>query len=247
MNDAFPDEVKNRLLPHLKLVELPAGKILFDANEKENFVFFPINCIIAQTYMTQSGASSEISMVGSEGLIGLSSLLGGESTTSRSIVLSGGYAHRLPSQQLKTEFNRYAESWELILRYAQALITQVAQTAVCNRHCNLDHRLCTWLLLLLDRLEGNQLTMTQEMIANMLGVRREGVTIAAGQLQKLGIIECQRGHITVLDRAALEERCCECYFVVQKETNRLLPYLQQDETEGQEWKFPASALKAETY
>lgn len=222
--DALPDDAKIRLLPHLKLIELPAGKVIYDINERESVVYFPISCVICLTYEVQSGASAEISLVGFEGMAGIFAVLGGESTTSRTVVLSAGYAYQLSSQQLKEEFTRCDEFRGLILRYSLALITQVSQTVVCNRHCRLDQRLCSWLLLLLDRLQSDHLTMTQELIANMLGVRREGVTQAASQLQKLGIIDYKRGHITVQDRTELEQRCCECYFVITNETNRLLPY-----------------------
>ncbi|WP_162978708.1 Crp/Fnr family transcriptional regulator, partial [Pseudomonas aeruginosa] len=160
-----------------------------------------------------------------EGLIGVAVFMGGESTPSRAIVQSAGHAYRLPGQKLKDEFNRHGEMLQLMLRYTQALITQMAQTAVCNRHHSIDQQLCRWLLLSLDRLPSNQLSMTQELIANMLGVRREGVTEAAGKLQKLGVIKYSRGHITVLDRPQLEALCCECYAVVKRETDRLLPYL----------------------
>jgi CRP-like cAMP-binding protein len=173
----------------------------------------------------ENGASAEISVVGNEGLIGVALFMGGESTPSRAIVQSAGSAYRLLGQRLKDEFNRHGDLLQLMLRYTQSLITQMAQTAVCNRHHSIDQQLCRWLLLSLDRLPSNRLVMTQELIANMLGVRREGVTSAAGKLERAGVIEYTRGHITVLDRPKLEELCCECYAVVKKETDRLLPYL----------------------
>jgi CRP-like cAMP-binding protein len=173
----------------------------------------------------ESGSSAEISVVGNEGLVGIAVFMGGESTPSRAIVQSAGQAFRLAGQHFEDEVNRHTELLQLMLHYSQALITQMAQTAVCNRHHSIDQQLCRWLLLSLDRLPSNELTMTQELIANMLGVRREGVTDAAGKLQKLGVIEYSRGHITVLDRPKLEQLCCECYEVVKKETDRLLPYV----------------------
>ncbi|WP_134597143.1 Crp/Fnr family transcriptional regulator, partial [Pseudomonas aeruginosa] len=188
-------------------------------------VYFPTDAIVSLLYVMEDGASAEISVVGNEGLIGVAVFMGGESTPSRAIVQSAGHAYRLPGQKLKDEFNRHGEMLQLMLRYTQALITQMAQTAVCNRHHSIDQQLCRWLLLSLDRLPSNQLSMTQELIANMLGVRREGVTEAAGKLQKLGVIKYSRGHITVLDRPQLEALCCECYAVVKRETDRLLPYL----------------------
>ncbi|MCW2291209.1 CRP-like cAMP-binding protein [Pseudomonas sp. BIGb0408] len=188
-------------------------------------VYFPTDSIISLLNVMESGASAEISVVGNEGLVGISLFMGGESTPSRAVVQSGGYAYRLQGQRLKDEFNRHGEMLVLMLRYTQALITQMSQTAVCNRHHSIDQQLCRWLLLSLDRLPGNQLTMTQELIANMLGVRREGVTEAAGKLQRQGVIEYSRGHITVLNRKRLEQMSCECYAVVKKETDRLLSYM----------------------
>ncbi len=188
-------------------------------------VYFPTDSIISLLYVMENGASAEISVVGNEGLIGVALFMGGESTPSRAIVQSAGSAYRLLGQRLKDEFNRHGDLLQLMLRYTQSLITQMAQTAVCNRHHSIDQQLCRWLLLSLDRLPSNRLVMTQELIANMLGVRREGVTSAAGKLERAGVIEYTRGHITVLDRPKLEELCCECYAVVKKETDRLLPYL----------------------
>lgn len=222
---ALPTEVRDRLFPYLELVPLPLGKVLYESGDTLRSVYFPTDSIVSLLYVMESGASAEISVVGNEGLIGISLFMGGESTPSRAIVQSAGSAYRLLGQRLKDEFNRHGELLQLMLRYTQSLITQMAQTAVCNRHHSVDQQLCRWLLLSLDRLPGNHLTMTQELIANMLGVRREGVTDAAGKLQKLGVIEYSRGHITVLDRPQLEQLSCECYAVVKKETDRLLPYI----------------------
>jgi CRP-like cAMP-binding protein len=214
---------RERLYPHLRLVPMPLGKVLYESGDVLRHVYFPTDCIVSLLYVLADGASAEISVVGNEGLIGIAVFMGGETTPSRAIVQSAGHAYRLIGQQLKGEFHRNGEMQLLLLRYTQALITQMAQTAVCNRHHSVDQQLCRWLLLSLDRLSSNQLTMTQELIANMLGVRREGVTEAAGKLHKLGVIRYARGQITVLDRAKLEQLCCECYAVVKKETDRLLP------------------------
>lgn len=222
---ALPTEVQSRLFPYLELVPLPLGQVLYESGDELRDVYFPTDSIVSLLYVMESGASAEISVVGNEGLVGIALFMGGESTPSRAVVQSGGYAYRLLGQRLKDEFNRHGEMLLLMLRYTQSLITQMAQTAVCNRHHSIDQQLCRWLLLSLDRLPSNQLTMTQELIANMLGVRREGVTDAAGKLQKLGVIEYSRGQITVLDRPKLETLSCECYAVVKKETDRLLPYL----------------------
>ncbi len=203
---------------------MPLGEVLYEPGDALRHVFFPIDCIVSLLYVLADGASAEISVVGNEGLIGIALFMGGETTPSRAIVQSAGYAYRLFGQELKDEFHRNGEVQLLLLRYTQALITQMAQTAVCNRHHSVDQQLCRWLLLSLDRLTSNQLVMTQELIANMLGVRREGVTESAGKLDKLGIIRYARGRITVLDRSRLEQRCCECYAVVKKETDRLLPH-----------------------
>ncbi len=221
---ALPVEVKERLFPYLEEVRMPLGKVLYESGDTLRHVFFPTDSIVSLLYVMESGASAEISVVGNEGLIGVSMFMGGESTSSRAIVQSAGNAYRLLGQRLKDEFNRHGALLQLMLRYTQALITQMAQTAVCNRHHSIDQQLCRWLLLSLDRLPDNKLTMTQELIANMLGVRREGVTEAAGKLQQLGVIEYKRGKITVLDRQKLELLSCECYAVVKKETDRLLPY-----------------------
>lgn len=221
---ALPIAVQQRLYPYLKLTPLPIGKVLYESGDRLRDVYFPIDAIVSLLYVMEDGASAEISMVGNEGMIGVAMFMGGESTTNRAVVQSAGYAYQLSGQRLKDEFNRHGELLQLMLRYTQSLITQMAQTAVCNRHHLIDQQLCRWLLLSLDRLPGNQLIMTQELIANMLGVRREGVTDAAGKLQKLGVIEYHRGHITVLNRPKLERLCCECYAVVKKETDRLLPW-----------------------
>ncbi|MNM84447.1 hypothetical protein D3C81_965360 [compost metagenome] len=222
---AMPAIVQERLFPYLELQRLPLGKVLYESGDAMRHVFFPTDAIISLLYVMENGASAEISVVGNEGLIGVAVFMGGESTPSRAIVQSAGSVYRLSGQRIKEEFSRHGEMLQLMLRYTQALITQMAQTAVCNRHHSIDQQLCRWLLLSLDRLPSNQLTMTQELIANMLGVRREGVTEAAGKLQKQGVIEYSRGRITVLDRAKLEELSCECYAVVKKETDRLLPYV----------------------
>jgi CRP-like cAMP-binding protein len=213
--------VRQRLFPHLKLVELPVGAVLYESGASMRHIYFPADSIIALLYVLENGASAEIALVGNDGAIGISMFMGGESTTSRAVVQSAGSAYRLTGARLKREFERHGELMVMLLRYTQSLITQMAQTAVCNRHHSVDQQLCRWLLLSLDRLSANQLVMTHELIANMLGVRREGITDAAGRLQKQGVIRYSRGRITVLDRAALEELCCECYSVVKKETDRL--------------------------
>ena len=220
---ALPDAEWQRWLPQLEKVELKLGQVLYESGTHMHHVYFPTTSIVSLLYVMESGASGEISVVGNEGLVGVAVFMGGESTTSRAVVQSAGVAYRLKGQRLKDEFNKHGELLHLILRYTQALITQMAQTAVCNRHHSIDQQLCRWLLLSLDRLPGNRLTMTQELIANMLGVRREGVTDAAGKLQRQGIIEYTRGQITVLDRPGLERLSCECYAVVKRETDRLLP------------------------
>lgn len=222
---ALPASVQQRIFPHLHLVKFPLGKVLYESGDILNEVYFPIDAIVSLLYVMEDGASAEIAVVGKEGLTGVAIFMGGGSTPSRAIVQSAGFAYKLAGHLLKEEFNRHGELQQLVLRYTQSLITQMAQTAVCNRHHTIHQQLCRWLLLSLDRLPNNQLSMTQELIANMLGVRREGVTEAAGKLQKLGVIDYHRGHITVLDRPKLESMCCECYAVVKKETDRLLPKL----------------------
>jgi CRP-like cAMP-binding protein len=212
-----------RIYPQLRLVEMPLGKVLYESGDVLRHVYFPTDSIVSLLYVLADGASAEISVVGNEGLIGIALFMGGETTPSRAIVQSAGHAYRLVGQQLKDEFHRSGPMQLLLLRYTQALITQMAQTAVCNRHHSVDQQLCRWLLLSLDRLSSNQLIMTQELIANMLGVRREGVTEAAGKLDKLGVIRYARGRITVLNRPRLEQLCCECYAVVKTESDRLLP------------------------
>lgn len=219
---ALPKEVQARVFTQLELVPMALGMVLYESGETMRHVYFPTDCIVSLLYVMENGASAEISVVGNEGLVGISLFMGGESTPSRAVVQSAGYAYRLSGQLMKDEFNRHGETLMLMLRYTQALITQMAQTAVCNRHHSIDQQLCRWLLLSLDRLPSNRLTMTQELIANMLGVRREGVTDAAGKLQKLGVIEYSRGEITVLNRPHLESLSCECYAVVKRETDRLL-------------------------
>jgi CRP-like cAMP-binding protein len=214
---------RERLYPHLELVEMLLGRVLYESGDTLLHVYFPTDSIVSLLYVMEDGASAEIAVVGNEGLIGVALFMGGETTTSRAIVQSGGYAYRLLGQRLKDEFHRNGEMQILVLRYTQALITQMAQTAVCNRHHSVVQQLCRWLLLSLDRLPSNELTMTQELIANMLGVRREGVTDAARKLQKLNVIRYRRGQIAVLDRPKLEQLSCECYAVVKRETDRLLP------------------------
>jgi CRP-like cAMP-binding protein len=220
---ALPLTQYQRWLPHLEYVSLPLGKVLYESGIVLSHVYFPTSAIVSLLYVTESGACAEIAVVGFEGLVGISLFMGGNSTPSRGVVQSAGLGFRLKAEVMKEEFNQAGPVLHLLLRYTQALITQMTQTAVCNRHHSLDQQLCRWLLLSLDRLPCNELVMTQELIANMLGVRREGVTEAALKLQKDGLIRYARGHIWVLDREGLEERVCECYGVVKKEYNRLLP------------------------
>lgn len=212
-----------RISPLLETVNMPLGKVLYESGSKMSHVYFPINAIVSMLYVMEDGASAEIAVVGKEGLVGIALFMGGETTPSRAVVQSAGKAYRLRAPDIKKEFDRSGPVLHLLLRYTQALITQMSQTAVCNRHHSLDQQLCRWLLLSLDRLGSNELVMTQELIANMLGVRREGVTEAAVNLQKIGLIKYARGHITVLDRNGLENRVCECYAVVKREYDRLLP------------------------
>jgi CRP-like cAMP-binding protein len=223
---AFPEVELNRCLPDLEHVELPLGRVLYESGKVLSHVYFPTTAIVSLLYVMKDGASAEIAVVGNEGVVGISLFMGGGSTPSRAVVQSGGHGYRLSSDLIKREFDRSMPVMHLMLRYTQALITQMAQTAVCNRHHSLDQQLCRWLLLSLDRLSGSDLVMTQELIANMLGVRREGVTEAALKLQVAGLIRYARGHISVLDRAGLELRTCECYAVVKAEYDRLLPDLQ---------------------
>jgi CRP-like cAMP-binding protein len=219
----LPVDERERLFPHLELVSMPLGKVLYESGDALRHIYFPTDCIVSLLYVLENGASAEIAVVGKEGAIGVALFMGGETTPSRAIVQSAGFAYRLSGRRLKEEFNRHGQLLHVLLRYTQSLITQMAQTAVCNRHHSVDQQLCRWLLLSLDRLSTNELIMTQELIANMLGVRREGVTEAAGKLQKQGVIRYSRGRITVLDRAKLENLSCECYAVVKQETDRLLP------------------------
>ncbi|EGN75254.1 cAMP-binding protein [Idiomarina sp. A28L] len=220
----LPEGIQDRLIPHMELVHMPLGTVLYEAGEVMRYVYFPTDSIVSLLYVTENGSQAEISVVGNDAFVGMSLLMGGESTTSRGIVQNAGYAYRLLGLRMKAEFNRHCELMNLALRYAQALLTQMAQTAVCNRHHSIEQQLCRWLLLSLDRLDDNHLVMTQELIANMLGVRREGVTEAAGRLHAKGVIDYSRGHIVVTDRTKLEDICCECYSVVKAETDRLLPY-----------------------
>jgi CRP-like cAMP-binding protein len=219
---ALPAVEFGRLSPHLELVDMPLGEALYESGGRLQHVYFPTTSIVSLLYVMEDGASAEIAVVGNEGILGVSLFMGGETTPSRAVVQSAGHGYRLRSQLLKDEFNRAGPVLRLLLRYTQALITQMSQTAVCNRHHTLEQQLCRWLLLSLDRLDSNELEMTQELIANMLGVRREGVTAAAGHLQRDGLIKYHRGRITVLDRAGLERSVCECYEVVKKEFDRLL-------------------------
>jgi len=214
-----------RLLPHLKLVDLPLGDVLYESGRTFVDVYFPATAIVSLLYVLENGSSAEISVVGNEGVVGIALFMGGESMPNRAIVQSAGLAYRLNGALLYQEFNRSAAIQHLLMRYTLALLSQMAQTAVCNRHHSVDQQLCRWLLLSLDRLSSNELCMTQELIADMLGVRREGVTEAAGKLQCAGLIQYSRGRITVLDRPGLEARVCECYKVVKKEFRRLLPDL----------------------
>jgi len=220
---ALPDAEWTRWFPQLERVDMPLGQVVYEAGDTLKYMYFPITSIVSLLYVMENGASAEIAVVGKEGLVGVSLFMGGESTSSRAVVQSAGIGCRLNSKVMKSEFDRAGPVLHLLLRYTQALLTQMAQTAVCNRHHSLHQQLCRWLLLSLDRLDGNELVMTQELIANMLGVRREGVTEGALELQKEGLIQYARGHITVLDRTGLEKRTCECYAVVKREYDRLLP------------------------
>src|SRR6476646_2023432 len=220
--DALPQLERERLFPHLKLTTMPLGMVVYESGAALRHIYFPTNSIVSLLYVMQDGASAEIAVVGNAVVIGVSLFMGGETTPSRAIVQSAGHAYRLTGARLKQEFSRHGELLHILLRYTQSLLTQMSQTAVCNRHHTLDQQLCRWLLLSLDRLSSNRLDMTQELIANMLGVRREGVTEAAGKLQKLGAIRYARGKITVLDRPLLERLACECYAVVKQESDRLL-------------------------
>lgn len=220
---SIPSIEWERLLPHIEPAELPLGKVLYEPGTKMSHVYFPTTAIVSLLYALENGSSAEIAIVGNEGVVGISIFMGGESTSSRAVVQSAGSGYKVKSSLILEEFNRSGPVMHLFLRYTQALITQMSQTAVCNRHHTLDQQFCRWLLLSLDRLPSNELVMTQELIANMLGVRREGVTEAALKVQKAGFIKYARGHITILDRIGLEKRTCECYQVVKTEYDRLLP------------------------
>ena len=220
---ALPEAEWLRWRPMLQLIDMPLGQVLYESGTTMQYVYFPATSIVSMLYVTQSGASAELAVVGNEGIVGISLFMGGGSTPSRAVVQSAGTGYRLDAGVMKMEFDRAGPVLHLLLRYTQALITQMTQTAVCNRHHTLDQQLCRWLLLSMDRLQGTELVMTQELIANMLGVRREGVTEGALKLQKMGLISYARGRITVLDRQGLEKRSCECYAVVKKEYDRLLP------------------------
>jgi CRP-like cAMP-binding protein len=220
---SLPEAEWERWKPQLELVDLPLGKVLYESGGVMTHVYFPTSAIVSLLYVLENGASAEIAVVGHEGVVGIALFMGGGSTPSRAVVQSAGMGYRLRAEAIRGEFERAGPVMHLMLRYTQALITQMSQTAVCNRHHSLDQQLCRWLLLSLDRLPGNELVMTQELIANMLGVRREGVTEAALKLQAAGLIRYARGHISVLDRPGLENRTCECYRVVKMEYDRLLP------------------------
>jgi CRP-like cAMP-binding protein len=225
--EALPSADYERLEPHLELVPMRLGDVLYEPGAQLRYVYFPTTSIVSLLYVMEDGASAEIAIVGNEGILGIALFMGGETTPSRAVIQSAGHGYRLRARLLKDEFGRFGAMLHLLLRYTQALITQMAQTAVCNRHHSVDQQLCRWLLLSLDRLASRELSMTQELIANMLGVRREGVTAAAGKLQDAGLIRYSRGKITVLDRPGLEARCCECYQVVKTEFDRLLPYVRK--------------------
>ena len=223
--NALPADEFERLFPHLELVPMPLGEVLYESGGELRYAYFPTDCIVSLLYVIENGASAEIAVVGNEGIIGIALFMGGGTMPNRAVVQSAGYAYRLRATMLRQAINQNGSLLRLLLRYTQALITQMAQTAVCNRHHSVDQQLCRWLLLSLDRLTSNELIMTQELIAHNLGVRREGVTEAAKKLQEAGLIDYRRGHITVLDRPGLETRVCECYHVVKKEFARLLPSL----------------------
>ena len=220
--NSLPSAVGERLFPHLKLVKMTRGAVVYESGAPLRQIYFPTDCVISLLYVLVDGSSAEISVVGNEGAVGLSLFIGGETTTSRAVVQSAGSAYQLSGRRLRSELESHGDMLHILLRYSQSLLTQMAQTAVCNRHHSVDQQFCRWLLLSLDRLPSNTLAVTQEMIANMLGVRREGVTAAAGKLQKLGVIQYTRGRITVLDRTRLEQLSCECYALVKTETDRVL-------------------------
>jgi CRP-like cAMP-binding protein len=229
---ALPPAVYKRLENDLELVQMPLGQVLYESGCRLHYVYFPTTSIVSMLYVLEDGSSAEIAIVGNEGLLGIALFMGGETTPSRAVVQSAGWGYRLKSHLMKEEFKRSGPLMTLLLRYTQALITQMTQTAVCNRHHSIEQQLCRWLLLSLDRLTGDSLTMTQDLIANMLGVRREGVTEAAGKLQRAGFISYSRGHITVLDRPGLEKHVCECYEVVRREFHRLLSDIAPGDPKG---------------
>ncbi len=240
---ALPYVELRRLLPQLEWVAMPLNQVLHESGAAQNHVYFPTSAIVPLLYVTLDGESTEIAVIGNEGVVGTALLMGGGSSTTRAVVQSAGEGFRLKSQTMQEEFGRAGPVRDLLLRYTQALMTQMAQTAVCNRHHSLDQQLCRWLLLSLDRLQGNEVVMTQELIANMLGVRREGVTESARKLQKAGLISYTRGHIAVLDRAGIAKRACECYAVVKKEYNRLLPDMPGQVADGAQGRWPLHALQ----
>jgi CRP-like cAMP-binding protein len=227
----LPADVYDRMFAHLELVAMPLGDVLYESGGQLQHVYFPTTAIVSLHYIMENGASAEIAGVGNEGVLGVSLFMGGNTTSSRAAVCTGGHGYRLKKQQMMEEFNRAGPMMQLMLRYTQALMTQMSQTAACNRHHSVEQQLCRWLLLTLDRLPGNELTLTQELIAGMLGVRREGITETAGNLQRKGLISYRRGHITVLNRAGLEAHACECYQVVKKEFHRLLSTAMQRQAE----------------
>ncbi len=236
---ALPAAEFDRLAPHLELVPLPLGEVLYEPGEELKHAYFPTTSIVSLHYVTESGASAETAGVGNEGVVGISLFMGGDSTPSSAVVQTAGHGYRLEARRLKEEFKRGGLMQHLLLRYTQALITQVTQTAVCNRHHSVEQQLCRWLLLTLDRVSSKELVMTQELVASMLGVRREGVTEAAGKLKAAGLISYRRGHISVLKREGLETRVCECYVVVKKEIGRLLSDVRHRQN------LPANAVPAE--
>jgi CRP-like cAMP-binding protein len=226
--ESLPESDFIRIQPILELVSMPLGQVIYESGEPQGYVYFPSSAIVSLLYVLGNGSTAEIAIVGNEGALGISLYMGGETTTHQAIVQIAGYGYRMKANQLKQEFNRAGPLMSMLLLYTQALLTQMAQTAVCNRHHTIDQQLCRWLLFSLDRLKSNDIFMTQELIANMLGVRRGSVTDAAGKLQNAGLINYSRGHIRVLDRLKLEKTVCECYLVVKNEFDRLLPDMQRN-------------------
>ena len=223
--NSLPQEVQSRLIPKLEMMSLAQGSVLHEAAANLAYVYFPVDNIVSLLHVLENGTTAEVAAIGNEGMIGVSVFMGGHNTQNQAVVLTTGTLYRLPARQIKDEFNQPDATFRmLLLRYSQALITQMAQTVVCNCHHTIDQQLPRWLLMAADRLPGNDISMTHELIANMLGVRREGITTAAHKLKDIGAIEYRRGHITIVDRLKLEKLCCECYFVVKRETDRLLPY-----------------------